>query len=62
MKVVCPSCKESAEYSRENPHRPFCSARCRQIDLGAWATESYRLPVVDSKDDDLGESLTPDLH
>jgi uncharacterized protein len=62
MKVVCPSCKESTEYSTENPHRPFCSARCRQLDFGAWATESYRVPVADSKDDDLGQPLTPDLH
>jgi endogenous inhibitor of DNA gyrase (YacG/DUF329 family) len=29
----------------ENPNRPFCSERCRMIDLGAWANEAYRIPV-----------------
>ena len=31
----------------ENRHRPFCSERCRQIDLGAWAAGEYRVPVVE---------------
>jgi len=30
--------------------RPFCSERCKLIDLGAWATERYRVPVVEDKD------------
>ena len=29
----------------DNPHRPFCSERCKIIDLGAWASESYKVPV-----------------
>jgi endogenous inhibitor of DNA gyrase (YacG/DUF329 family) len=28
---------------REDPHRPFCSARCKQIDLGNWLREKYRI-------------------
>jgi len=32
-------------YAPENTWRPFCSARCRTIDLGAWAAEAYRVPV-----------------
>lgn len=43
--VACPGCGESAEYSPANPWRPFCSARCRQTDLGAWAAEAYRIPL-----------------
>jgi len=31
---------------RKNAYRPFCSARCRQIDLGAWASEAYRVPTA----------------
>jgi len=27
-----------------NPHRPFCSERCRIVDLGNWAAERYRFP------------------
>ncbi|HEU4351499.1 MAG TPA: DNA gyrase inhibitor YacG [Burkholderiales bacterium] len=36
-----------AEYSRANKWRPFCSERCRMIDLGRWAAEEYRLPGKD---------------
>jgi len=34
----------------ENPYRPFCSERCKLIDLGDWAMERYRVPVEESKD------------
>jgi len=44
-KVACPGCGEPAEYSPANPHRPFCGERCRLNDLGAWASESYRIPA-----------------
>ncbi|GIL17651.1 MAG: DNA gyrase inhibitor YacG [Oligoflexia bacterium] len=44
MKVKCPHCKKETEYSPENPYRPFCSERCRLIDLGMWASEEYRVP------------------
>ena len=37
-------------YSPTNRWRPFCSERCKMIDLGAWATESYRIPVEEDKD------------
>jgi endogenous inhibitor of DNA gyrase (YacG/DUF329 family) len=40
-----------------NPDRPFCSERCRLIDLGAWASERYRIPgeaVAPEADDDGG--------
>jgi endogenous inhibitor of DNA gyrase (YacG/DUF329 family) len=37
-------------WSRENRYRPFCSERCKLIDLGAWATEKYRVPVEGEKD------------
>ena len=49
--VNCPQCGKPVEWSPDNRYRPFCSERCRVIDLGAWATESYRIPVQDNKDD-----------
>ena len=42
--VSCPRCGAQAPYSPENRWRPFCSERCRVIDLGAWAAEAYRVP------------------
>jgi endogenous inhibitor of DNA gyrase (YacG/DUF329 family) len=33
-------------YAPSNPYRPFCSRRCREADLGAWASESYRVEAV----------------
>jgi uncharacterized protein len=42
-KVKCPSCGEQCPYAPSNKWRPFCSAHCRGIDLGAWASERYRV-------------------
>ena len=44
-KVPCPRCGAAAVFSPENKWRPFCSERCKMIDLGAWAAESYRVPT-----------------
>ncbi len=43
--VRCPQCGGSAVFAPSNPYRPFCSARCRNIDFGDWADESFRLPA-----------------
>lgn len=48
--VSCPQCGTSVVWDAANKYRPFCSERCKMIDLGAWATESYRIPVVEDKD------------
>lgn len=45
MKVKCPTCGNSAEYNPENKSRPFCSERCKLIDLGEWASGNYAIPV-----------------
>ncbi len=42
MKITCPCCKNSTTLE-ENPWRPFCSERCKMIDLGKWAQEDYRI-------------------
>jgi endogenous inhibitor of DNA gyrase (YacG/DUF329 family) len=43
MKIICPTCRSATTWE-ENPWRPFCSERCKLIDLGKWATEEYRIP------------------
>ncbi|MBI5188088.1 MAG: DNA gyrase inhibitor YacG [Nitrospirae bacterium] len=42
MKIICPTCKNTTTWE-ENPWRPFCSERCKLIDLGKWASEEYRI-------------------
>lgn len=46
--VLCPRCGAAAPFGAENRWRPFCSERCKMIDLGAWATESYRVPAEEA--------------
>ena len=46
--VRCPSCGEPVEWVPENAFRPFCSARCKGLDLGAWAAEEYRIPGAEA--------------
>jgi endogenous inhibitor of DNA gyrase (YacG/DUF329 family) len=44
MLVKCPSCGKSLEWSGANRWRPFCSERCKLIDLGAWISEQHSIP------------------
>ena len=41
--VRCPACGTPVSYDAANPFRPFCSERCRLIDLGQWLEEDYRV-------------------
>ena len=50
--VGCPHCGTMIEWNPQNRFRPFCSERCKMIDLGAWATERYRVPVVETDESD----------
>ncbi|MFG6446912.1 DNA gyrase inhibitor YacG [Roseateles sp. BYS180W] len=43
--VPCPTCGGPSLFAPTNTWRPFCSQRCRQIDLGAWAEERFRVPA-----------------
>jgi endogenous inhibitor of DNA gyrase (YacG/DUF329 family) len=57
-KILCPRCGADTIFSPENPFRPFCSERCRLIDLGDWASESYRVVSNDpSSTQELIEAL-----
>ncbi len=42
--IRCPQCSGLSAYSLENRFRPFCSERCKLLDLGAWATDRYAIP------------------
>jgi hypothetical protein len=50
-KIACPTCGELVEYRTDNPWRPFCSQRCKLIDLGQWASEGYRIPGTEKPKD-----------
>lgn len=54
--VKCPTCGTPVEWKPENRFRPFCSERCKQIDLGAWASEQYGIPVAE--DDETSDDPT----
>lgn len=48
--VNCPQCGNEVVWGEESRWRPFCSERCRLIDLGQWANEGYRIPTTDDPD------------
>jgi len=50
MQITCPSCKKKTTWE-ENPWRPFCSERCKLIDLGNWANGEYRIPEEKTAED-----------
>lgn len=43
-KLLCPRCGTETVYAPANKWRPFCSERCKMIDLGLWGSDAYRLP------------------
>ncbi|APG26766.1 hypothetical protein A7E78_02170 [Syntrophotalea acetylenivorans] len=44
--IKCPTCQQTTRW-QNNPYRPFCSNRCRLLDLGCWAEEEYRVSGED---------------
>ena len=57
--VRCPACGGEAVYAPSNPSRPFCSPRCRENDLGEWASGSYAIEATPRNDDDHdGDAIT----
>ncbi len=57
MKVNCPTCQKDVEWNDDFPERPFCSKRCRLIDLGEWASESHAIPGNPSEEELMSEQL-----
>ncbi|MGC4029901.1 MAG: DNA gyrase inhibitor YacG [Steroidobacteraceae bacterium] len=42
--VACPTCQREVPWTQESSWRPFCSKRCRMVDLGAWLSEERAIP------------------
>ena len=64
MIVSCPTCKKEVKWVEDSKWRPFCSNRCKLIDLGAWADEEYSIAssepnVIDDLGDDFSELDIP---
>ncbi len=57
--VTCPACRGPALFAPGNRWRPFCSERCRSLDLGAWASEAYRVPSENPPDPGDAEGAAP---
>ncbi|QIL69883.1 DNA gyrase inhibitor YacG [Diaphorobacter sp. HDW4B] len=51
--VKCPTCGGDSLYSPANRFRPFCSERCKMIDLGAWGNEDFRVPAEAPPEDNI---------
>lgn len=61
----CPQCQKDVATRSENPAFPFCSPRCRMLDLGKWLGEEYRIPVgpaPEAQEDELPPEAKPDDH
>ncbi|HWQ37461.1 MAG TPA: DNA gyrase inhibitor YacG [Burkholderiales bacterium] len=56
--VSCPQCGTPTTWQQSNPYRPFCSERCKLIDLGQWASESYRIPQAEEEHAKSGQDQT----
>ena len=44
LMVACPSCKTPVKWCTEELFKPFCSQRCKLMDLGDWAMEAHKIP------------------
>ncbi len=63
LTVNCPRCGQPVEWTPAQRWRPFCSERCKLMDLGAWASEAYRIPAQeldDSLDENVDTEAPPD--
>jgi endogenous inhibitor of DNA gyrase (YacG/DUF329 family) len=52
--VSCPTCLKTVAWTKDNQYRPFCSERCKLIDLGDWATGRHAIagePLKDQADE-----------
>ena len=50
QRIKCPTCQREIDWS-QSPFRPFCSERCKLIDLGAWLTEKHAIPGETAPDE-----------
>lgn len=52
QKITCPNCGKQDTWNPQNTYRPFCSERCKLIDLGEWASDIRKIP---------GDPVDPDV-
>jgi endogenous inhibitor of DNA gyrase (YacG/DUF329 family) len=65
----CPTCNKQFEWEN-NPFRPFCSERCKLVDLSKWVSEEYRVPgrpvpgeaIEDDEDHPGPDTSSPDFN
>ncbi|QFU21019.1 DNA gyrase inhibitor YacG [Shewanella eurypsychrophilus] len=57
LTVKCPTCQNDVVWSAESKFKPFCSDRCKLIDLGDWASEKHVIPVKSEFDPEELDSL-----
>jgi uncharacterized protein len=60
--VPCPTCGKAVVWSPEAKWRPFCSERCRLIDLGEWFSEEYRVPAEEADGSPEQNTEDPGIH
>ena len=60
LTVNCPTCQAPVSWTDLFPQRPFCSERCRLIDLGAWAAEEHVIPGGENEEQDLFSDDLPE--
>ena len=53
--IICPTCNKEADLSKANPYRPFCSERCKLIDLGQWVEEKYKISEQDNQSNNINQ-------
>lgn len=51
--ALCPQCRKPAELAPSNPWRPFCSERCKLLDLGDWMDGRFSIPLAEADDVEL---------
>jgi uncharacterized protein len=59
-KISCPTCGKKGTFTPSNVFRPFCSDRCKLIDLGDWAAEKHRVPGEAIDLDNLDDESEPE--
>ncbi|MFV8835935.1 DNA gyrase inhibitor YacG [Aquisalimonas sp.] len=58
----CPNCRKLVDWDGDSPWRPFCSERCKSVDLGGWLQESHRIPGIELPEellDEIGDEQDP---
>ena len=55
--VKCPNCNKLVKWDSQSGYKPFCSERCKTIDLGNWANNSYSIPAEPATPEDLAAHI-----